>query len=168
MFFLEELPSEQVLKDFARRFPEMEVDSTTACLKLLWFASHLIRDLEAHFAQHGLSQARFLVLVVLERSAHKQLMPAELARQLGISKKNTARVLSFMEQDRLVRRTSHQTDGRASLVSLTPAGSKLLSATMPGYYRILNRAMRPLDAPSKAALIALLDGLAPREGLDSK
>src|SRR5690242_5895871 len=109
MFFLEELPSEQVLRDFAKRFPEMEVDSTTACLKLLWAASHLMRDLEGHFAQHGLSQARFLVLIVLERSADKRLMPAELARQLGISKKNTARVLAFMEHDRLVHRTSHQT-----------------------------------------------------------
>lgn len=160
MFFLEELPSEQVLRDFAKRFPEMEVDSTTACLKLLWVASHLIRDLEGHFAQHSLSQARFLVLIVLERAADKRLMPAELARQLGISKKNTARVLAFMEQDRLVRRTSHQTDGRASLVSITAAGSALLAEAMPGYYRILNRAMRPLNARAKAALISTLDLLA--------
>jgi DNA-binding MarR family transcriptional regulator len=138
----------------------MEVDSTTACLKLLWFASHLIRDLEAHFAQHGLSQARFLVLIVLERTADKRLMPAELARQLGISKKNTARALAFMEQDRLVRRTSHLTDGRASLVSLTAAGSALLAKAMPGYYRILNRAMRPLDGKAKATLISALDRLA--------
>ncbi|MBX3500456.1 MAG: MarR family transcriptional regulator [Alphaproteobacteria bacterium] len=136
------------------------MDSTTACLKLLWVASHLIRDLEGHFSQHGLSQARFLVLIVLERTADKRLMPAELARQLGISKKNTARVLAFMEEARLVHRTSHQTDGRASLVSITAAGSALLTKAMPGYYRILNRAMRPLDGKAKATLISALDRLA--------
>lgn len=159
MFFLEELPTPQILKGFAERFPEMQVDSTTACLKLLWVASHLIRDLESHFTNHGLSQARFLVLIILERSQSKQLMPAEMARQLGISKKNTARVLSFMEHDNLVRRTSHQSDGRASIVSITPKGSKLLAEAMPGYYKVLNRAMKPLGTKQKAALIKLLSQL---------
>ncbi len=159
MFFLEQLPTTEILKGFAKRFPEMEIDSTTACLKVLWFASHLIRDLEIHFAGHGLSQARFLVLIILERTAEKQLMPAEMARQLGISKKNTARVLSFMEQDKLVSRASHESDGRASIVTITPKGQRLLAKAMPGYYRILNRAMKPLSAREKAILIHLLDAL---------
>jgi len=159
MFFLEELPSPKILKGFAERYPEMEIDSTTACLNLLWFASHLFRDLENHFSSHGLSQARFLVLIILERTTEKHLMPVEMAKQLGISKKNTARVLSFMEEDQLVSRTSHESDGRASIVSITPKGSKLLAEAMPGYYRVLNRAMKPLNAKSKAVLIDLLGEL---------
>jgi DNA-binding MarR family transcriptional regulator len=159
MFFLEELPSTQVLKGFANRFPEMEIDSTTACLKLLWFASHLTRELELHFAQHGLSQARFLVLIILERTESKLLMPVEIARQLGISKKNTARVLSFMEEDGLVTRTSHESDGRASIVGITLKGSKTLAQAMPGYYRVLNRAMKKLNGRDKRSLIDLLSQL---------
>jgi DNA-binding MarR family transcriptional regulator len=159
MFFLEELPSTQVLKGFASRFPEMEIDSTTACLKLLWFASHLTRELELHFAQHGLSQARFLVLIILERTESKRLMPVEIARQLGISKKNTARVLSFMEEDGLVTRTSHESDGRASIVGITSKGSKTLAQAMPGYYRVLNRVMKKLNGRDKRSLIALLSQL---------
>jgi len=52
---------------FAARFPEMEIDTTAACLRLLKVASTLLRELEHHFSSHGLSQARFLALVVLER-----------------------------------------------------------------------------------------------------
>jgi DNA-binding MarR family transcriptional regulator len=159
MFFLEELPSTQILKGFADRFPEMEVDSTNACLKILWFASHLTRDLETHFAQHGLSQARFLVLIILERIESKRLMPVEIARQLGISKKNTARVLAFMEEDGLTTRASHESDGRASVVSITPKGSSTLTKAMPGYYRVLNRAMRKLNSRDKRSLIDLLNRL---------
>ncbi len=159
MFFLEELPSTQVLKGFANRFPEMEINSTTACLKLLWFASHLTRELELHFAQHGLSQARFLVLIILERTESKRLMPVEIARQLGISKKNTARVLSFMEEDGLATRTSHESDGRASIVGITSKGSKTLAQAMPGYYRVLNRVMKKLNGRDKRSLIDLLSRL---------
>jgi DNA-binding MarR family transcriptional regulator len=166
MFFLEELPSTQILKGFADRFPEMEIDSTTACLKLLWFASHLTRDLELHFTQHGLSQARFLVLIILERTQSKRLMPVEIARQLGISKKNTARVLSFMEDDGLAMRTFHESDGRASIVAITPKGSKTLAQAMPGYYRALNRAMKKLNAREKRSLIDILTQL--NEGIGEK
>src|ERR1700731_3906942 len=117
MFFLEHLPDPETMSRFAARFPEMEIDTTAACLRLLKVASTLLRELEHHFSGHGLSQARFLALVVLEREPAKQLVPVEIARQMGISKKNTARL--FMEEDKRVSRASHETDGRASIVKIT-------------------------------------------------
>ncbi|HVX77103.1 MAG TPA: MarR family transcriptional regulator [Bradyrhizobium sp.] len=163
MFFLEELPDTRMLKGFAERFPEMEIDATAACLRLLRVASRLIRSLEAHFSRHGLSQARFLVLVVLERTAEKHLMPVEIAKQMGISKKNTARLLNFMEDDKLIRRTSHDTDGRASVITATPKGRSLLDKALPGYYRVLNAAMSPLAAKERRAFIEILDLIGPDE-----
>jgi DNA-binding MarR family transcriptional regulator len=163
MFFLEELPDVRMLKGFAERFPEVEIDATAACLRLLRVASRLIRNLEAHFSHHGLSQARFLVLVVLERTAEKHLMPVEIAKQMGISKKNTARLLNFMEDDKLIRRTSHDTDGRASVITVTPKGRSLLDKALPGYYRVLNQAMSPLSAKEKRAFIDILNLIGPDE-----
>jgi DNA-binding MarR family transcriptional regulator len=163
MFFLEELPDTRMLKGFAERFPEMDIDATAACLRLLRVASRLIRNLEAHFSHHGLSQARFLVLVVLERTAKKHLMPVEIAKQMGISKKNTARLLNFMEEDNLIRRTSHDTDGRASVVTATPKGRSLLNKALPGYYRVLNEAVSPLSSREKSAFIEILDLIGPDE-----
>jgi DNA-binding MarR family transcriptional regulator len=160
MFFLEDLPDQRTLQAFAKRFPEMRIDSTAACLRLLRVASHLFRHLEEHFATHQLSLARFLVLIVLERTTHKQLMPVEIARQLGVSKKNTSRLLAYMETDKLVSRTSHQTDGRASVISIEPKGANLLNSALPGYYGIFNRTMKQLDARKKNTLIQILDKVA--------
>ncbi len=162
MFLLAQLPDALTLQSFARRFPEMEIDTTAACLRLLKVASTLLRDLEHHFAAHGLSQARFLALLVLERHPARQLMPVEIARQMGISKKNTARLLAFMEQDDLISRAAHETDRRASIMRITVKGAALLAAVLPGYYRVLSRAMRPLGAEDKQTLIALLDRIGPR------
>jgi len=161
MFFLEDLPDIRMLKGFAERFPEMEIDATAACLRLLRVASRLIRNLEAHFSRHGLSQARFLVLVVLERTAEKHLMPVEIAKQMGISKKNTARLLNFMEDDKLIRRTSHDTDGRASVVTSTPKGRGLLEKALPGYYRVLSDAVNALNGKEKRTFIEILDLIGP-------
>jgi DNA-binding MarR family transcriptional regulator len=162
MFFLEHLPDPETMSRFAARFPEMEIDTTAACLRLLKVASTLLRELEHHFSGHGLSQARFLALVVLECEPAKQLVPVEIARQMGISKKNTARLLAFMEEDKLASRASHDTDGRASIVKITTKGAKLLSEVLPGYYQVLNRAMSPLDGKTKKALIAILDRILDR------
>ena len=163
MFFLDDLPDPKTMSGFSGRFSEMEVDTTAACLRLLKVASHLMRDLDNHFAAHDLSTARFLVLVVLERSSEKRLMPVEVARQLGISKKNTARVLDLMRIDGLLDRTAHGTDGRASIITPTTKGLDLLAASLPGYYRALNRALRPLDKAAKATLIRLLDLIDPTD-----
>jgi DNA-binding MarR family transcriptional regulator len=168
MFFLEELPDARMLRSFADRFPEMEIDATAACLRLLRVASRLIRNLEAHFSHHGLSQARFLVLVVLERGAEKHLMPVEIAKQMGISKKNTARLLNFMEDDKLIRRTSHDTDGRASVVTVTPKGRSLLDKALPGYYLVLQEAMSPLSAKEKRTFVDILDLIGPDEASQRK
>jgi hypothetical protein len=40
-------------------------------------------------------------------------------------------------------------------------GADLLAAALPGYYRVLNRAMKPLDAKAKKALIGILDEVDP-------
>jgi hypothetical protein len=40
-------------------------------------------------------------------------------------------------------------------------GADLLATALPGYYRVLNRAMKPLDAKAKKALIGILDEVDP-------
>ncbi len=82
---------------------------------------------------------------------------------MGISKKNTARLLNFMEEDKLIRRTSHDTDGRASVVTATPKGRSLLDKALPGYYRVLNEAVGPLSSREKKAFIEILDLIGPDE-----
>lgn len=157
MFLLEELPDYKTMRRFASDYPEMEVSTTAACLRILKVASVMLRELERHFARHGLSQARFLALIVLEREPEKQQMPVEIARKMGISKKNTTRLLALMEQDGLITIKAHATDKRASIVMATRKGKKLLADVIPGYSLLFKRAMSNLDKQSKELLIQLLD-----------
>lgn len=157
MFLLNELPDKKTMEAFSKLYPEMDISTTAACLRIFKVASVLLRELEKHFSLHGLSQARFLALIVLERGPVKQLMPVEIAAKMGTSKKNTARLLEFMKKDGLISISEHESDGRASVVKINAKGTKALSKAMPGYYEIMNKAMRDLDKNSKQTLIGILD-----------
>lgn len=157
MFLLSELPDKKTMEDFAKLYSEMDIETTAACLRILKVASELIRQLEKHFSLYGLSQARFLALIVLERESSKQQMPVEIATKMGTSKKNTARLLEFMKKDGLISISDHESDGRATVVKINAKGTKVLSKAMPGYYKIMNTAMKELDKKSKQSLINILD-----------
>jgi DNA-binding MarR family transcriptional regulator len=156
MFFLKKLPTESVLKKFAKRYPEMRVSNVLACLQLLKVGSELLRKLEEHFRDSRLSLARFLALIVLEREEARELKCIEMTDALGISKPNMTRLLDSLEADELIERRENKEDKRSSLIAITRKGSKILVAALPGYYRITNEAMQPLDGSSKNLLIELL------------
>lgn len=157
MFLLKDLPNKEILKTFSEKYSEMQIDNVEACLHLLKTASELLREFERHFSEHGLSQARFLTLIVLEREDSKQLLPVEIAEKMGISKPNITRLLLSLEEDKLVKRAAHATDKRASIITITPKGSKILVSVMPGYYQIMNKAMKPIDNQSKKKFIETLE-----------
>jgi DNA-binding MarR family transcriptional regulator len=164
MFLLNELPDKKTMEEFSKLYSEMDISTTAACLRIFKVASILLVELEKHFSSMGLSQARFLALIVLERGPTKQQMPVEIALKMGTSKKNTSRLLEFMKQDGLISISAHESDGRASIVKINAKGAKALSKAMPGYYKIMNKAMENLDEKSKQSLIRILDQVK----LDSK
>jgi DNA-binding MarR family transcriptional regulator len=153
IFLLKDLPDQQVLQNFALRYPEMDIAATEACLCLLKAASTLMLKLEKQFAQYGLSQARFLALIVLVREESGTLRPVDVAEKMGVSLKNTMRLLAAMEQDQLIQRIAHKTDKRASLVLATETGKQLLSQVLPGYYRLMNQITSSFNIEEKQILI---------------
>lgn len=157
MFFLDTLPTVETLKRLAKRVPEMEPDTVVTYLLLAKTASELLRAQDRHLAKYGLSQARFQLLILLERSGQGEMTPADLTREMGISMKNTLRLIGYMEKDGIVSRVPHETDRRASIVRITEKGAELLFSLLPGNYRFMNTAFAGLDAPSRAALRALLE-----------
>lgn len=149
MFLLRDLPDRTILQRFAAQYPEMDITSTEACLYLLKAASTLLIELEKHFAEYGISQARFLALIILIREESGQLKPVDIAEKMGVSLKNTSRLLESMQQDQLIQRTAHKTDKRASIVSATAKGEKILSLVLPKYYQIMNKMTAKLNAKDK-------------------
>ena len=87
MFFLKDLPTKEMLASYKKEFPEMRPEAVEAALIFMRQASLLLRDLEKYFAQHGLSQTRFLILILLDREANQEgLMAMDLVAKMDVSK----------------------------------------------------------------------------------
>jgi len=87
------------------------------------------------------------------------MIPADLAREMGTSMKNTLRLIGYMEKDGLLSRSPHETDRRATIVRITEKGRERLFAFLPGNYRFMNRVFARLDAAAQASLLVLLKKL---------
>jgi DNA-binding MarR family transcriptional regulator len=142
MFFLKELPTHQMLETYHERFPEMKVEMVESALLLLRRASLLLRDLEAYFARHGLSQLRYLILIILDREPGSDgLMTSEVAERLDVSRPVMTRTLQLLAKDEFLEIDKHSKDGRARLVRLTKKGREKLYAVLPGYYQVIEKFM---------------------------
>ena len=142
MFFLKQLPSTQMVEGYAARFDDVVPDRVLGALGLMRDASLLIRELEAYFASHDLSQLRFLTLILIDREPTREsLQASEIAERLDVSRPVVTRTLKALEGSALLSSAGNPDDARSRMLSLTPEGRRKLEAVLPGYFAILDRAM---------------------------
>ena len=146
MFFLKELPSRQMVEGYGDRAENFDADAVLRALRIMRDGSLLIRELEAYFAGHALSQLRFLAMIVIDREPDRNwLMAGEIAERLDVSRPVVTRTLQSLENAGLIATSSNADDARARDVVLTPAGHSKLDEVLPGYFAILHRAMKSID-----------------------
>lgn len=141
MFFLKDLPSQQMVGTYAEAYGADPAHISSALL-MMRRASLLIRSLDAYFAAHGLSQLRFLVLIVIDREPDRDwLTPNEIAQRIDVSKPVMTRTLQSLQQDGLISISASPSDGRSKEAALTPEGRQRLQDTLPGYFKLLSEEM---------------------------
>lgn len=141
MFFLKALPTRAILDRYAERYPEMNVGNMEEALALLRKASRLMRELEAYFALHDLSQTRFLILILLDREPDQDTFVInDLVERLDVSKPVITKAVQSLEKEGFLSLEASATDRRAKLIALRDSGRKKLDSVMPGYYQIINAA----------------------------
>jgi DNA-binding MarR family transcriptional regulator len=134
MFFLKELPTRQMLGTYRERFPDMELGAVEDALQLLRRGSLLMRELEGYFAAHGLSQTRFLVMIVIDREPERDgLLPSEIADRLDVSRPVVTETIRTLEKAGLLSIRGAR-DGRTKQVRLTSEGRAVLTELLPGYF----------------------------------
>ncbi len=141
MFFLKELPTRQILEGYCKRFPRLDVGSVADALAMLRSASVLLRRLEAYFAKHGLSQTRFLILVLIDRESGNGLTVTDLGQRMDVSMPVVSTTVKSMVKEGLLAIAPHESDARSRRFSLTREGKQRLHALLPGYYELLERHM---------------------------
>lgn len=156
MLQLRDLPSQDVLKKFAQRYPEADVTAIASFLMLLRVATDLSVALDACLSEHDLLQGRWWVLILLMREEDLTSTPSLLAEKIGITRASMTGLLDGLEQSGLVQRIFNQSDRRRVQIRLTSAGQARLDAVMPDYYQRLKLCMSGLSEPQRTQLQVLL------------
>lgn len=156
MLQLRDLPTPEVLKKFAERYPDADVTAIASFLNLLRVATELSLALDACLSKHDLLQGRWWVLILLMREESLSSTPSLLAEKTGVTRATMTGLIDSLEQGGLVVRVFDKADRRSVIVKLTEAGQAKLDVVMPDYYRRLRQCMQGLDDTKREELNQIL------------
>jgi DNA-binding MarR family transcriptional regulator len=106
----------------------------------------------------SVTHGQFRVLRTLDR-AERALRLSELAAQLGIVPRSATSVVDDLESAGLVARHPDPNDRRATLVSLTPAGTQILTTLRHNRREAMATLITRLTPTEQSTLIHLLQCL---------
>ncbi len=160
MFHMKELPSEEDFRTLAPEYSSLDTSSVMLFYLFLRVGSDMLTAFETYLADHGVSQGRFIVLLLLLRSQVRNngsgLGPSELARQAGVTRATMTGLMDGLQRDGLIDRLDHRGDRRKVIARLTPKGRESLNAIFPDYYSRIAELMNDLEDEEREKLSALL------------
>ena len=95
--------------------------------------------IERQLSQAGLSSADYELLVPLSEAPDGVLRVRDLGRAVGWDRSRLSHQLRRMEQRGLVTRFDCASDGRGTMVQLTPDGRKAIEGAAPGHVETVRR-----------------------------
>jgi DNA-binding MarR family transcriptional regulator len=143
----------------------MQTTSATAQVKeelaprLRWAITRMARRLRQE-AGVSLGPSQVAALATIER--HGPLSPSELAEIERIKRPTATRIVRHLEEGRLVERVRDPADGRASILSATQEGRRLLKRLRERKTAYLAKRLGDLDAEDRRTLeraAELLEGM---------
>ena len=149
------VPRFEHLQRLSESYPDLDATAIRTCVMLLRVASELSSSFDQHFARFGLSQGRFMLLMLLARHPGG-MSPAALAEAAGVTRPTVTGVLSTLEKSGLVRRRTDPEDHRGSIVTLTDSAHRLLRRMLPVHFRKHASIMSGLEVRERDELASLL------------
>lgn len=143
--FIKELPTEEMLRETAGRYPETNIPAIMAVTRLLGTAAELEKALEVYLSEHGVSLSRFYVLTMLRRYEPDGLKPTDLADKIGVTRGNMTGLVDGLEKAGLITRQDSTTDRRIVYIRLSSQGQKLLDQILPEHLRRIESVMTQLN-----------------------
>ncbi len=120
-------------------------------------AALLQREIDALFAEHGLTGGDFDVLAALRRPGPPyRLTPGALSRSTMVTTGGMTKRLDRLEARGLIRREPDPSDRRGRRISLTAEGLALVDQVVEAHFRNEARLLAGLRPAKRAQLVALL------------
>lgn len=148
-------PKHLSMLEATERSARSTAEGVRLCFELLAVADAIDRDCARRLEPHGLSEARFVLLVLLE-SSPDGLGPSLLADRAGVTRGTITGLLDGLEREGLVRRAPAPDDRRALLVRLTPDGKALARTLLRDHARWIDGLFASLSGAERRQISALL------------
>ncbi|HVU18676.1 MAG TPA: MarR family transcriptional regulator [Candidatus Didemnitutus sp.] len=167
---LKDLPRYDCLLEAAREFPDLDPSAAEAFLHVLRTGDDVFGVTERLLAEHGISQGRFGVMMLLWKSGQAKARkapaaedcaggprtPAELADAAGVTRATMTGLVDTLERDGFVKREPDPDDRRMMSVRLTAKGEKFLREFLPVHFRSIASLMSGLSETERKTLVNLL------------
>lgn len=129
------------------------VDAVLAVSRVL--VGIAVRSLAA--AGQDITLPQFRVLAVIADLGPQRT--SDLAAELGVNSSTATRLVDRLVRRQLVRRVAHPDDGRASLIAITGAGTRLVAAVTDHRRREVSGLLAGMTDGARRALVESLDSL---------
>jgi DNA-binding MarR family transcriptional regulator len=131
---------------------------TSAWRALLLAHQRAVRAIEADLAAAGTIPLTWYDVLLELQAVPDGLRMQDLSERVVLSRTRVSRLVDELEREGLVRRRPDPDDGRATIATITPAGTEAFRATAPLYLaKIDEHFNRHLTAPEHAALASGLE-----------
>ncbi len=125
------------------------------CFSVLALAAAIDRVCAHRLQAHGLSEGRFVILVVL-LAAGEALAPHDLAARIGVTRATMTGLLDGLERGGLVARRRNRHDRRSVNIALTAAGRDLAERVNEEHSTWIASLVGDLDEGERSDLQRLL------------
>jgi len=146
-----------VIHQWAKVRPDLDVSSVGIIGRLARLRAIIDEEQEAVFAEHGISNPTFTMLVTLVRlNRPGGISQRRLADEMGLTPGTVSARVDRLVADGLVVRAPDPADRRGSLVTLTDRGRDLFEAVVPAHLANQVRLLGSLTPDEQATLAGLL------------
>lgn len=132
--------------------PGAELTSIEAEFMLLRTARLITLIRDAHWAEHGLTYSRVVLLRQLYTAGDRGLNMSEIAATMNLGSNSVTQLVDSLTQRGLVQRSPGGQDKRIVIVTLTEQGRHLTQTVLPDNVKRIADAWSPLNTSERKAL----------------
>jgi DNA-binding MarR family transcriptional regulator len=148
---------DDALDSWARERPDLKVQPVAVVMRINRLAGHFQAELDAVFAEFGLTNPSFELLATLRRAGHPyRLSQRQLGQTLGLTAGTVSLRVKYLQRQGLVRVEPDPSDRRVSRVSLTRRGQRRFDDAAPAHLAGEEDLLHALSTGEQAALARLL------------
>jgi DNA-binding MarR family transcriptional regulator len=154
-------PPEEWFTEMRRRFPAQNPDALAAVLRLINLGRDIAAAVTPHFAEIGLTEARFTLVMMIYRLEWQFgfATPSQLARHARIGKAAMTQMLDGLTDNGWVDRKPHPKDRRKLAIRLTRSGKRRLEQFLPQHFDRIGRLTAEISNSELEAVNAVMDKL---------